>query len=93
MIELLRYFGLPVGISSVSGRIDEIIVIASSMYEPFVGSEIVDGGLDWLLPEDFTSYSAGKFSTNIFELQIESERKMTEISTRDFFMEFLVSAC
>jgi len=27
MIELLRYFGLPVGISSVSGRIDEIIVI------------------------------------------------------------------
>ena len=27
MIELLRYLGLPVGISSVSGRIDEIIVI------------------------------------------------------------------
>ena len=27
MIEILRYFGLPVGISSVSGRIDEIIVI------------------------------------------------------------------
>ena len=27
MIELLRYFGLPVGISTVSGRIDEIIVI------------------------------------------------------------------
>ena len=27
MIELLQYFGLPVGISSVSGRIDEIIVI------------------------------------------------------------------
>ena len=27
MIEFLRYFGLPVGISSVSGRIDEIIVI------------------------------------------------------------------
>ena len=27
MIDLLRYFGLPVGISSVSGRIDEIIVI------------------------------------------------------------------
>jgi cytochrome c oxidase subunit 2 len=27
MIEMLRYFGLPVGISSVSGRIDEIIVI------------------------------------------------------------------
>ena len=27
MIELLRYIGLPVGISSVSGRIDEIIVI------------------------------------------------------------------
>ena len=27
MTELLQYFGLPVGISSVSGRIDEIIVI------------------------------------------------------------------
>ena len=27
MIEILQYFGLPVGISSVSGRIDEIIVI------------------------------------------------------------------
>ena len=27
MLELLRSFGLPVGISSVSGRIDEIIVI------------------------------------------------------------------
>ncbi len=27
MIDLLRYFGLPVGISSVSGRIDEITVI------------------------------------------------------------------
>ena len=27
MLELLQYFGLPVGISSVSGRIDEIIVI------------------------------------------------------------------
>jgi cytochrome c oxidase subunit 2 len=27
MIDILRYFGLPVGISSVSGRIDEIIVI------------------------------------------------------------------
>ncbi|MDA8753450.1 hypothetical protein OAN38_03665 [Candidatus Marinimicrobia bacterium] len=27
MIDLLRYLGLPVGISSVSGRIDEIIVI------------------------------------------------------------------
>ena len=27
MIELLRYFGLPIGISTVSGRIDEIIVI------------------------------------------------------------------
>ena len=27
MIEFLRYFGLPVGISTVSGRIDEIIVI------------------------------------------------------------------
>ncbi|MDC3166223.1 hypothetical protein OA955_00540 [Candidatus Marinimicrobia bacterium] len=27
MIDLLRYFGLPVGISTVSGRIDEIIVI------------------------------------------------------------------
>ena len=28
MTEILQYFGLPVGISSVSGRIDEIIVIA-----------------------------------------------------------------
>ena len=27
MIDVLRYLGLPVGISSVSGRIDEIIVI------------------------------------------------------------------
>ena len=27
MIDLLRYFGLPFGISTVSGRIDEIIVI------------------------------------------------------------------
>ena len=27
MIDMLRYFGLPVGISSISGRIDGIIVI------------------------------------------------------------------
>lgn len=27
MVDILRYFGLPVGISTVSGRIDEIIVI------------------------------------------------------------------
>ena len=27
MLEILRYFGLPVGISNVSGRIDEIIII------------------------------------------------------------------
>ena len=27
MIELLRYFGLPVGISGVSGRIDELSLL------------------------------------------------------------------
>ena len=38
MTELLQYFGLPVGISSVSGRIDEIIVIVHSlMLVLFVG--------------------------------------------------------